>query len=74
MTVETKTYQGSEQEYGVVIDHDVIVRTRDGTPLATSMYYPALEGQRAPGTFPALWTHVHVRSAHRTYCHARRRR
>src|SRR6476620_2175361 len=54
MTAPAKTYRTSQQEYEVLIDHDVIVEARDGTPLATSLYYPARDGKRAPGTFPAL--------------------
>ena len=32
----------------------VFIPARDGTRLATSIYYPALDGKRAPGTFPAV--------------------
>ena len=54
MAVETQTYQGSQQQYGVVIDHDAICYARDGTPLTTSLYFPAIDGKRAPGTFPTV--------------------
>jgi putative CocE/NonD family hydrolase len=48
------TSQGSQQQYGVLIDRDVTIPARDGTPLATSLYYPSLDGRRAPGSFPTL--------------------
>ena len=32
MAVETKTYQGSQQQYEVLIDRDVVMHARDGTP------------------------------------------
>src|SRR5687767_13992002 len=54
MTAPAKTRQGSQQQYGVLIDQDVTIPARDGTPLATSLYYPSLDGRRAPGTFPTL--------------------
>ena len=54
MSAPAKTYQSSQQQYEVVIDHDVVVTARDGTPLATSLYYPARDGERAAGTFPVL--------------------
>ena len=33
---------------------ETIIPARNGTPLATSLYYPSLDGRRAPGTFPTL--------------------
>lgn len=41
-------------EYGVVTARSVMVPARDGTRLATDIYFPAVDGERAPGTFPTL--------------------
>src|SRR5688572_14280823 len=54
MTAPARTYQSSQQQYGVVIDWDVFVPGADGTPLATTLYYPSLGGERVSGKFPAL--------------------
>jgi putative CocE/NonD family hydrolase len=51
----TETYAGSPQTYGVRCDTDVMIPSRDGVPLATDIYFPALDGGRAqPGPFPTL--------------------
>ncbi len=47
-------YSGSHQEYDVVCDHDVMVQARDGTGLATDVYFPAIGEQRAEGKFPII--------------------
>ena len=47
-------YEGSHQQYGVVAEHDVMVRMRDGVSLATDIYLPALSGRRVEGKFPVI--------------------
>jgi hypothetical protein len=47
-------YEGSHQEYGVVIEHDTMIACRDGVLLATDLYFPAIGGNRADGTFPVI--------------------
>ena len=47
-------YSGSHQQYDVVCERDVMVRTRDGVGLATDIYLPALGGRRAEGRYPVL--------------------
>ncbi|MBM3949330.1 MAG: CocE/NonD family hydrolase [SAR202 cluster bacterium] len=47
-------YEGSSQEYGVVFERDVMMKTRDGVRLATDIYFPATGGKRAPGKFPVV--------------------
>ena len=49
-----KTYQGSHQKYGIVCDKDVMVPARDGVSLATDIYFPAVNGDRADGKFPVI--------------------
>ena len=51
---EARSFEGSHQQYGVVIDHNVMVAMRDGTRLATDIYYPALGGQRVDGQLPVI--------------------
>lgn len=41
-------------QYGVVVAHDIMVPMRDGVKLATDLYFPAVDGHRAPGKFPAI--------------------
>lgn len=48
------TYQGSHQQYDVVIEADVMVPARDGVGLATDLYFPTVAGRRAPGRFPVV--------------------
>ena len=43
--------QGSAALYDVVYERDVMVLARDGIPLATDLYFPAIGGERAPGRF-----------------------
>jgi len=47
-------YLGSHQQYDVVCERDVMVRTRDSVGLATDLYLPALGGRRAEGRFPVI--------------------
>ena len=50
----TKTYEGSHQQYDVIIDHDMMMPMRDGVRLATDIYYPATDGKQADGRFPVI--------------------
>ena len=47
-------YEGSYQAYNVLIEHDVLVAMPDGIKLAADVYYPTLDGARAPGVFPVI--------------------
>ena len=49
-----QTYEGSSQNYDVICDLNVMVKTRDGTGLATDLYFPAINGAKSAGTFPVL--------------------
>ena len=44
----------SQPEYQVTIEKNVMVAMRDGVKLATDIYFPARDGARAPGRFPAI--------------------
>ena len=48
------TRAGSAAIYDVLAEREVMVPMRDGVRLATDLYFPALDGQRAPGRFPVL--------------------
>ena len=50
----TKSYEGSAQQYEAVCEANVMVPMRDGTRLATDLYFPAVAGQRATGPFPTI--------------------
>ena len=54
----TQTYEGSHQQYGVIVDTNVMVPARDGVELATDIFYPAEGDRKAAGRFPAIleWT------------------
>ena len=47
-------YQGSHQGYGVVVQPNVMVPTRDGIGLATDIYFPAVDGKLAKDQFPVV--------------------
>ena len=47
-------YEGSAASYGVAIQRDVMMEMRDGAKLATDLYFPALNGEPAPGAFPTI--------------------
>jgi putative CocE/NonD family hydrolase len=47
------TYEGSHQQYGVLTEADMMIPMRDGTRLATDLYFPACGG-RAEGAFPVI--------------------
>lgn len=46
--------QGSPAAYDVVAEREVMIPLRDGVRLATDLYFPALDGRRAPGRFPVI--------------------
>lgn len=48
------TYEGSHQQYDVIVEHDVMVAMCDGVRLATDIYLPAIGGRRAEGAFPLI--------------------
>jgi putative CocE/NonD family hydrolase len=45
---------GSEPSYTVLVEKNVKVPLRDGVCLATDLYFPAVDGRRADGTFPVV--------------------
>ena len=47
-------YSGSAQNYDVICDRNVMVPARDGVGLATDIYYPAVDGEKAGGPFPVI--------------------
>lgn len=49
-----RTYGGSHQEFDVQCESTVMIPMRDGTQLATDLYFPALEGRRVGGPFPVV--------------------
>ena len=44
----------SENSGSVVVNSNVMVPLRDGTRLATDLYFPARDGERTPGAFPVV--------------------
>lgn len=48
------TRQGSAALYDVIYERNVMMPARDGTHLATDLYFPAAGGERVPGTFPLI--------------------
>ena len=49
-----KSYEGSHQEYDVQCDSGFMMPMRDGVRLATDVYFPTVNGQRAEGPFPVI--------------------
>ena len=47
-------FEGSAAAYGVVVHRDAMIEVRDGTRLATDLYFPAIGGKQAPGQFPVI--------------------
>jgi len=47
-------YEGSHQEYDVMVDKDVMLSMRDGTRLATDIYFPSNNRTRSTGEFPVI--------------------
>jgi putative CocE/NonD family hydrolase len=50
----TETYEGSHQQYDVIMETNTMLPMRDGVNLATDLYFPALGGQKADGPFPVI--------------------
>ena len=50
------TYKTSPGRYGVVVEKNVTITTRDGTRLAADLYRPATDGKPVEGRFPTLLT------------------
>ncbi len=44
----------SDVRYEIVVSKNVMIPMRDGVPLATDIYRPALNGAPAPGKFPVI--------------------
>jgi putative CocE/NonD family hydrolase len=49
-----KIYEGSHQQYDVIIDHDMMMPMRDAARLATDLYRPSVGGKYAEGPFPVI--------------------
>ena len=49
-----QTYEGSHQQYGVIVDTNVMVPARDGVELATDIFYPAEGDRKADGRYSAI--------------------
>jgi putative CocE/NonD family hydrolase len=49
-----KSYQGSYQQYNVILKSNVMIKMHDGVCLATDIYFPALRGQLVTGEFPVI--------------------
>ena len=49
-----KSYEGSHQEYDVQCESGFMMPMRDGVRLATDVYFPTVNGQRAEGPFPVI--------------------
>ena len=47
-------YEGSAQEYDVVVQRDVGIAMADGAALLADIYFPALNGERLDGEWPVL--------------------
>ena len=41
-------------DYDIIVEHDIMVRTRDGVRLATDIYRPARGGIAVQGRFPVI--------------------
>jgi putative CocE/NonD family hydrolase len=50
----TDTYEGSFQQYDVIVDSDVMVPMRDGVRLGTDIYHPGTGDKKAMGPFPVI--------------------
>jgi putative CocE/NonD family hydrolase len=49
-----KIYNGSYQEYSSIYDSNVIMTMRDGIKLSSDIFFPSLNGKKAPGPFPVV--------------------
>ena len=45
----------TENKYDVVVEKDIMVTMRDGVRLATDVYFPARDGAKVEGRFPAVF-------------------
>ena len=45
----------TDVRYDVIVVKDVMVPMRDGVELATDLYFPARDGKKAEGKFPAIF-------------------
>ncbi|MFL2542617.1 MAG: CocE/NonD family hydrolase [Candidatus Latescibacterota bacterium] len=45
----------TENKYDVVVEKDIMVAMRDGVRLATDVYFPAWDGAKVEGRFPAVF-------------------
>ena len=50
------SYKTRPARYGVVVEKNVTITTRDGTRLAADLYRPAVDGKPLDGRFPTLLT------------------
>lgn len=48
--------QCSSPRFEAMVESNVMVPLRDGVQLATDLYFPAINGERAPGQFPVVLT------------------
>ena len=49
-----EAYEGSHQQYDVMTERDTMLPMRDGIRLATDLYFPAVGGKKAAGSFPVI--------------------
>lgn len=47
-------YEGSHQQYDLLIHSNVMIPMRDGIKLATDLYFPAFDDRPAAGPFPVI--------------------
>ena len=47
-------YSGSYQRFSVICEQNVMIMARDGTQLATDIYFPAMGEKVARGRFPVI--------------------
>jgi uncharacterized protein len=50
------SYKSTPARYGVVVEKNVTITTRDGTRLAADLYRPSTDGKPLEGRFPTLLT------------------
>jgi putative CocE/NonD family hydrolase len=50
----TQVPEAASQTYDTLVERGVRVPARDGAELLTDIFYPAVDGKRAPGQFPVL--------------------
>ena len=52
--MKSDKYEGSQIQYDVVLQQDLMVSMRDGIRLATDVYLPAIDGKPVESRFPTL--------------------